>query len=91
MYISDILHDKRTPIKDDSILDKIAEKLGIDQVAIREAALVTKFDQNIDKATGENANAVKFALARKIISTELTDEQIKELSEELKALLKERK
>jgi transcriptional regulator with XRE-family HTH domain len=86
MYISDILHDKRIPLKEGTTLELIGKKLKIDSEEIREAALVTKIDQNIDKTAGESTNAIRLALARKIISTDLTEEQI----EELKTYLKKR-
>ena len=76
MYISDIINHKRTPVKDD-ILQRFSSLLNIPVQILKEAAFFSKAANSISQDNPKEEYQAKLALARSIISSNLTPEKIK--------------
>ncbi len=82
MYISELENGKKMPTRGDS-LEKIAKYLGLDIQELRNAAAYSKVQSLM---SGNNSNVLqgKFALARRLILSEIDDSQVAQISKILR-------
>jgi transcriptional regulator with XRE-family HTH domain len=89
MYISELENERKVPGRGDA-LEKIAKCLDLDLKELKESATYSRM-RSLMKNKNVNAAEVRFALARKIIQSEISDDQVKSINESIDRILTTKK